>query len=133
MANSFLNDLQLPPAPLEHQPGDGEWRFDWEDIPAADHYEIVILGPSASIPLVHAVTHKSEFNVGSLNSENTDEVQKAGYVADHNLRGWSWRVRAKLSNGIWGAWSREQRFNIRRTVPENLRRLDPTDLLRICP
>ena len=94
------------------QPGAGEWRFDWEDIPDAENYEIVILGPSASIPFVRAVTDKSEFSVGRHNPQSVGDDHNRGYIADHNLRGWSWKVRAKISNGTWGAWSREQRFNV---------------------
>lgn len=101
-----LNNSFLP------QPG-GEWRFDWEDVPGADQYEIVILGPSASVPLTHVFTPKSEFNPGSRKPENTDERYKAGYIANHNLRGWSWKVRAKLTNGKWGEWSSERRFHVR--------------------
>ena len=94
------------------QPGDGEWRFDWVDIPEADSYEIVILGPHASVPLGRVMTNKSEIIMGRRDPADDGEKQKAGYIADHNLRGWSWRVRAKLNNGTWGAWSREQRFNV---------------------
>lgn len=102
------NNSDLP------QPGDGEWRFDWEDVPGADTYEIVILGSSAHVPLGHIYTQKSEFNVGGIRPGNPDERYKAGYIADHNLRGWSWKVRARLSNGKWGDWSSERRFNVRR-------------------
>ena len=94
------------------QPGNGEWRFDWEDIPSATSYEIVILGPHASVPLGRVVANKSEITMGRRDPASIDDRQKAGYVADHNLRGWSWRVRAKFRDGTWGAWSREQRFNI---------------------
>ena len=94
------------------QPGGGEWRFDWEDIPDAVKYEIVILGPSATIPLIHTFTDKSEFNVGGQNPRNTDEVHRPGFIAGSNLRGWSWRVRAMFSTGTWGAWSKEGKFNI---------------------
>lgn len=94
------------------QPGKGEWRFDWEDIPAAVSYEIVILGPSASTPLVRLTVNKSELVTGRRDTDKTDDVQDSSYIADHNLRGWSWRVRALLSDGTWGAWSTERTFNI---------------------
>ncbi len=94
------------------QPGDGEWRFDWEDVPGSERYEIVILGPHASTPLARVITSKSEITLGKRLPGSDVDRSKAGYIADHNLRGWSWRVRAKLIDGTWGAWSREKRFNI---------------------
>jgi hypothetical protein len=100
------NDSYLP------EPGKGEWRFDWEDIPNAVSYEIVILGPSASTPLVRLTLNKSEFVTGRRDTDKTDDVRDSAYIADHNLRGWSWRVRALLSDGTWGSWSTERTFNI---------------------
>jgi hypothetical protein len=98
------------------QPGDGEWRFDWDDVPGADSYEVVVIGPHASVPLVHTAANRSELTIGRRAPANTIDAEKASYIADHNLRGWSWRVRSKFSDGTWGAWSREQRFNI---LPRN--------------
>jgi hypothetical protein len=84
------------------QPEVGEWRFDWEDAPAATGYEIVVLGPAAAFPIVRATTTTSEYVV----------AVSQGYVAGHNLRGWSWRVRCRYLNGAWSSWSPVRRFNV---------------------
>ncbi len=85
------------------QPESAEWRFDWDDIPGATSYEIVVVGATAAFPLVLATTERSEY-VHRVN---------AGYIADHNLLGWGWRVRAQYQNGTWGQWSRTRRFNVK--------------------
>ena len=108
------NNADLP------RPGDGEWRFDWEDVPGAEMYEVIFLGPSAHVPLGPVFTHKSEHTAGSRKPRNADGRYKAAYIADHNLRGWSWKVRAKLSNGKWGAWSGERIYNVRRKERKSL-------------
>jgi hypothetical protein len=94
------------------QPGAAEWRFDWEDIPSTENYEIVILDPSASIPLTAVMVDKSEFTLRSQKSEDKIGARNGSYIADHNLRGWSWKVRAQYNNGKRGPWSSERRFNI---------------------
>ena len=71
-----LADATLP------QPEIAKCRFDWQDSPGAKGYEIVVLGPGAIWPAVQATTKTSDYVL--------DERQ--GYIADHNLRGWSWRV-----------------------------------------
>ena len=93
-----LADATLP------QPEIGKWRFDWQDSPGAKGYEIVVLGPGAIFPAVQATTTTSDYVL--------DERQ--GYIADHNLRGWSWRVRARYSDDTWGPWSWIRRFNVTR-------------------
>jgi len=94
--------LQPAPDATLPQPGNGQWRFDWEDVPAATSYEIVVLGPAAISPIVRATTTSSDYV----------RPVSEGYVADHNLRGWSWRVRAQYRNGTRGPWSRVRRFNV---------------------
>ena len=94
--------LQPVPDATLPQPASSEWRFDWEDVPAATSYEIVVLGPAAISPIVRATTRNSDYVV----------PVREGYVADHNLRGWSWRVRAQYRNGTRGPWSRVRRFNV---------------------
>lgn len=91
-----LADATLP------QPEVGEWRFDWQDSPGAKAYEIVVLGPGAIVPAVKTTTTTSHYVLGV----------RQGYIADHNLRGWSWRVRAQYENGTWGPWSWIRRFNV---------------------
>jgi hypothetical protein len=101
--------MELPPQLLEPmadavlpQPYASEWRFDWEDVPGVKGYEIVILGPAAVFPLVQRRT---------ISSEHAVPVSQ-GYIAEHNLRGWSWRVRAQHADGTWGPWSNVRRFNV---------------------
>ena len=84
------------------QPETDTWRFDWEDTPGAKAYELVVLGSSAIFPLVHTITKTSEYVYD----------ERSGYIADQNLLGWSWRVRAQHGNGKWGPWSRIRRFNV---------------------
>ena len=91
-----IADATLP------QPEAENWHFDWEDIPYAKSYELVVLGPSAVFPLVRAITTDSEYVYDP----------DSGYIADHNLLDWSWRVRAQNRNGKWGPWSRIRRFNV---------------------
>lgn len=85
------------------QPESGEWRFDWQTVPSATRYEIVVLGPAAAFPMVRAVTSTSYFVRGVSN----------GYIIDSNLRGWTWRVRAQYQDGKWGPWSRIRSFNVK--------------------
>ena len=80
------------------------WRFDWEDIPGAMSYELVVLGPAAIFPLFHVATPKSEFVT----------PVREGYIADGNLEGWSWRVRAHYGGATWGPWTVARRFNVER-------------------
>jgi len=86
------------------QPEAAAWRFDWDDVPGAKSYEIVVLGPAAMFPLFHASTTRSEYAA----------PVKPGYVADFNLEGWSWRVRAHYSDVAFGPWSPARRFNVTR-------------------
>jgi len=84
------------------QPETAEWRFDWEDVPGAKSYEIVVLGGSAMFPLFHASTTTSEYAAPI----------RPGYIADFNLEGWSWRVRAHYGDASAGPWSAARRFNV---------------------
>ena len=95
--NEPLADVILP------QPGMGEWWFDWDDVPAAMEYEIVVLGPAAAFPVIHARSQTSDFR---------KSVSRGAYIIDANLNGWSWRVRALYRNGKWGPWSGIRRFNV---------------------
>ena len=93
-----LADATLP------QPEIGNWRFDWQDSPGAKGYEIVVLGPGSIWPAVQTTTTTSDYVLGV----------RQGYIADHNLRGWSWRVRAQYADDTWGPWSWIRRFNVTR-------------------
>lgn len=99
----------IPPALLEPvagatlpQPETAEWRFDWDDVPGAKSYEIVVLGPAAMFPMLHTSTTNSEY-VAPI---------KQGYIWEKNLEGWSWRVRALYGGASSGPWSPARRFNV---------------------
>ena len=103
----------MPPLLLEPVAGatlpqleSAEWRFDWDDIPGAKSYEVVVLGPSAMFPLFHVSTTTSEF-VAPV---------REGYIWDANLEGWSWRVRAHYGGTTWGPWTAARRFNVARRI-----------------
>ena len=85
------------------QPEAGEWRFDWDDVPAAKEYEIVILGPDAAFPAISARSNSSDF---------VQTVRTATHIIDAHLIGWSVRVRVLYSDGKWGPWSQIRRFNV---------------------
>jgi len=76
-------------------------RFEWE-APAGDidGYDILVRGPNAANPLVERTLSGTSFTFESCH----------GYVADHNLEGWQWRVRARDSAGQVGDWSRTGHF-----------------------
>jgi hypothetical protein len=84
------------------QPDAGDWIFDWADVPTAVKYEIIVQGLTAKFPVLHTETTVSRYTI----------PRKDGYIADQNLRGWSWRVRAKTQNAQWGEWSALRRFNV---------------------
>jgi hypothetical protein len=118
MAALFVSDesVDLGPrlvAPLSGailpQPESGEWRFDWQPVPSAKNYEIVVLGPAAAFPMVRAITGTSYYVKGVSD----------GYIIDSNLRGWTWRVRAQYHDGKWGPWSRIRSFNVKPRGPRN--------------
>ena len=103
-SSAFSSPRLLTPEPDATLPqlNLGVWQFDWEDDPLAASYQIVVLGPSAAFPLATGMTAKSEYVVPA----------RSGFVADHNLLGWSWRVRSRYPNGAWSPWSRVRRFNV---------------------
>jgi hypothetical protein len=101
----------MPPVLLEPvagatlpQPESADWRFDWDDVPGAKSYELVVLGPSAMFPLFHVTTTKSEFIAPA----------RQGYIVDANLEGWSWRVRTHYGGTTCGPWTASRRFNVMR-------------------
>lgn len=83
------------------QPRDEAWHFEWEPVPGADSYELVVLGPNASIPLIRRVLKGTDYT-----SRRT-----GGYIVDRNCRGWRWRVRG-LCDSEPGAWSDTWTFDV---------------------
>lgn len=78
------------------------WEFAWTECPGAAEYHLYVIGPRASHPLID----DENIRVNSYR-QNFDN----GYVADPNLRGWKWKVRAKI-NGEWGEWSKTGTFDV---------------------
>jgi hypothetical protein len=77
--------------------------FDWAAPASAagvESYEIHAQGPSATIPIVSTRVVASEHVYLACGS----------YVADRNLEGWVWRVRAVDLRGQTGEWA-EGRFS----------------------
>jgi len=73
--------------------------FDWEDLPGASAYHLLVRHPQAVYPLVDAEL-----------SGSRHEYASCGFVVDGNREGWIWRVRAREAGGGWGAWSAERSF-----------------------
>lgn len=116
-SQKFIPRLVLPiSGQLLSQPADELWQFEWADVQGAVEYELVVSGPNSSVPLIRVVTTASEFRPKPppVVREPND---KKPYIADHNLRGWTWRVRARGLNGQWGPWSKAGIFNVRPVVP----------------
>lgn len=84
------------------QPFDGEWKFDWTDVPNAKSYEIIVIGGQASIPLVNSKVHVSQHVL----------QRRTGYIIDRNLKNWQWRVRAVTPKNEKGPWSEWRTFNV---------------------
>lgn len=78
------------------------WDFDWEDVPGASSYHLVVRGAGATRPLID----RSGLPGSSFHFETT-----GGYIITDNTRGWRWRVRA-LVEGTFGAWSVERIFHV---------------------
>jgi hypothetical protein len=77
---------------LDRQDG-VEWRFTWIECPDATQYQLVVLGPGATLPLIDE----------TLTVARYDHHSEGSYIADTNRLGWTWRVRANI-DGRWGEW-----------------------------
>ena len=86
----------LPP------PARSEWRFDWEDVPGAAKYQIVINPPGVAAPVIDSEVRVSQY---ALTRRNV-------YSAGQSPRGWTWKVRAQTSAGHWGPWSDTRPFDV---------------------
>lgn len=78
------------------------WEFAWTECPDATDYHLYVIGPRAIRPLID----DDNIRINSYRWTSDD-----GYVAGANLRGWMWKVRAKI-NGVWGEWSKTGTFNV---------------------
>ena len=108
---------QNPCVPILLSPGSGDaldnglvgksrehiWEFAWTECPGASEYHLYVIGARAT----HPVIDDDNIRINSYRRISDD-----GYVADPNLRGWKWKVRAKI-NGEWGEWSRVGTFDVK--------------------
>jgi Ca-activated chloride channel family protein len=92
--------------PIEHAllspPELNEWRFDWEDVPNARRYQIVVNVPDAAAPIIDEETRGSTYALPRRRIANPTQ----------NSRGWAWKVRAQTADGAWGAWSESRQFDV---------------------
>lgn len=69
--------------------------FDWNDVPGATGYQIVVALEGAAQPAVDESVDDSEFTHTACNT----------FVIDENLEGWRWRFRAQEGGETFGEWS----------------------------
>ena len=77
-----------------------DWRFSWAPVPGAAAYHLWVAREGAANPLVNEQVSSTEYARSG-----------PGYIAAHNLGGWSWRVRS-LVNGAWSQWSEQRPFDV---------------------
>ena len=79
-----------------------KWDFDWSDVPGATAYHVRVW-KNPAIPIINNMSvSSSSFNYVSPPSD---------YIANTNLTGWRWMVRAKV-RGVWGPWSTTRSFRV---------------------
>jgi hypothetical protein len=81
--------------------------FDWTDVqPLPDTgstivgYELLVQRDGSPLPLVNTTVSTSQFR----------SIQCDSFVADSNLSGWFWRVRARDSAGRFSPWTPDRHF-----------------------
>jgi len=77
------------------------WAFRWSACEGAEGYQLVVLAPGTTAPVVDVETAVTEFTGAWVGRR----------VADGSLDGWSWRVRARF-DGDWGPWSDPRAFSV---------------------
>jgi len=77
------------------------WAFSWTACPEADAYELFVIHPPSTLPVVDRV----------FNLTNYTRRAHGSYVIDANRFGWTWKVRAR-SGGQWGNWSAIRTFDV---------------------
>jgi hypothetical protein len=76
------------------------WLFAWAEVPGATRYQLQVVGPTASRPLIDELLKSA-----------SHRYQSNGYVLDTNRKGWRWKVRAQVKDG-WTDWSEERTFDV---------------------
>ena len=77
-----------------------DWRFSWSPVAQATRYHLWVAREGSANPMINQQVSAPEYAQAN-----------PGYIATHNLGGWSWRVRAQV-NGTWSEWSESRRFAV---------------------
>jgi DNA-binding beta-propeller fold protein YncE len=77
------------------------WFFNWSQVPGAERYHLLVRDPKG-VPVIDDASAGTP--PYALNERDV-------FVADSNLVGWRWKLRA-LVKGEWTEWSVERTFNV---------------------
>jgi hypothetical protein len=100
----------IPPPPVLFSPAVDDvvpqpyngWIFEWQNVPGAQNYQIYVINTHASYPVANAKTIAPHYRI----------INEGSTVVAGNLTGWTWKVRAQNSDGVWGQWSEIHTFNV---------------------
>lgn len=109
-----FSQVQPPSPPTLIAPADGaeldnncqdhsesiNWSFSWSAVSDATQYELYVIGPNTTTPLIDTTTTSQSYN-----------FSYTGDIADSNRFGWTWRVRAGNDSNGWSTWS-ERSFDV---------------------
>lgn len=70
------------------------WDFNWNNVPGATAYHIRVWR-NPNLPVVN--------NTNVVSSDYQHDSPQS-YIANQNLAGWRWMVRARVGS-VWGPWS----------------------------
>ncbi len=76
------------------------WDFNWWACPGATQYHLYVAKTGSG-----ATIDRDDIAVAQYRYTST------GYIASHNLTGWTWRVRARV-DGSWNSWSAARPFQV---------------------
>ncbi|MCK4786094.1 MAG: Ig-like domain-containing protein [Desulfobacteraceae bacterium] len=83
-----------------------EWDFDWSVVTGSTQYNLYVKHegpPESPSPRI------DEYNI----TDSTFSHDETGsYIIEDNRDNWRWKVRAKINNLYWTAWSDERSFNV---------------------
>lgn len=77
------------------------WEFTWSECPGAGGYLIYVKLATATSLLVNHGTLVPRYVFASVDT----------YIAEHNLQGWTWKVRASTGHELW-PWSQVRTFDV---------------------
>ncbi len=76
------------------------WDFDWSNCPGATKYHLYVKTSAWS-----GTVDRDDIAVSQYRHTSN------GYIASHNLTGWTWRVRVRVA-GAWSSWSPARSFQV---------------------